>query len=229
MTEKTKAKKIKTDIVMLLDRSGSMGLLRDDAIGGYNTFLYDQQQSKVKGTKFTSIAFSSISETLTFRTKIADAANLTHETYTPMGGTRLHDTLVETINQFRALQTSGEVEAVIFVVLTDGEDNESREFKPDDVRNLIKLCETELNWQFIYLAASESAFTAGSSFGFMQANTAQVAGNAKGIGGAFSGVSGVVREYRSRSSVGNMASTYADVNTQEYVNDALADSGEVDI
>ena len=162
MTQSAPAPKT-THIVVLLDRSGSMENIAADVVGGYNTFIRDQREAGADAT-VTLVQFDSqdphevVYESLT----IADVPKLTSKTFIPRGGTPLFDAtgkLVARIREQRALDTrpTNEQPDVVFVTITDGEENESTEFTLQQLRQLTANCENE-GWTFVYLSAGIDAY-----------------------------------------------------------------------
>ena len=162
MTESAPAPKT-THIVVLLDRSGSMEAIAADVVGGYNTFIRDQREAGADAT-VTLVQFDSQDphEVVYESLAIADVPKLTSKTFIPRGGTPLFDAtgkLVARIREQRALDTrpTNEQPDVVFVTITDGEENESTEFTLQQLRQLTANCENE-GWTFVYLSAGIDAY-----------------------------------------------------------------------
>jgi len=162
MTQSAPAPKT-THIVVLLDRSGSMETIAADVVGGYNTFINDQREAG-GDANVTLVQFDTqdphevVYEGLPF----ADVPKLTSKTFIPRGGTPLFDAtgkLVARIREQRALDTrpTNEQPDVVFVTITDGEENNSTEFSLQQLRQLTANCERE-GWTFVYLSAGIDAY-----------------------------------------------------------------------
>lgn len=143
------------DRVFLLDRSGSMESCWDDTIGGFNSFLSDQ---KPTGGTMTLIQFDHEYNMTCERTKIADVAALTRESYKPRGSTALLDAIGRLIKDWKG-STNPSV-----VILTDGQENSSHNFTKAHIKDLIEQ-KTKDGWTFAYLGANQDAFAEADSIG----------------------------------------------------------------
>ncbi|WP_339060331.1 vWA domain-containing protein [Tepidibacillus marianensis] len=156
-----------TEIIFLLDRSGSMGGLETDTIGGFNAFIEKQRQLEGE-TIVTTVLFDDQYEIL-WNGIDAKKAKLTDQEYYVRGMTALLDAVGKTILDvgYRLSKTSEEEkpEKVIFVITTDGMENASREFNYKKVKELIKHQQEKYNWEFIFLGASIDAAKEADSMG----------------------------------------------------------------
>lgn len=152
-----------TEIIMVLDRSGSMSSVLHDTIGGFNSFLKEQKQC-VGEARLTLVQFDTIYEIVHDGRLIGDVPELTEQTYIPRGMTALLDAVGRCINTVgdRLSKTPEHLRPslVVFVILTDGEENSSQEFKLEQVRDMIKHQTEKYNWQFVFLGADQSSFQA---------------------------------------------------------------------
>lgn len=179
-----------TDIIVVLDRSGSMTTIRQDTIGGFNAFLKEQKALPNPAT-MSLYQFDHEYEAVYERRPLAEAAELTTETFIPRGWTALLDAIGRTI--VRAEATPGHRKVV--VIITDGQENSSKEFTNDKIRELIKSKEA-LGWQFVYLGANQDAFSVASQFGFNYRNTMTVAANAAGTKAMYGAMGQTLSNYR---------------------------------
>ncbi|MBN1314783.1 MAG: VWA domain-containing protein [Anaerolineales bacterium] len=151
-----------THITVILDRTGSMESIRDDTIGGFNTFLKTQQEEPGNAT-LTLVQFDSQDpyEVIHRFKPINQAPELTRQTYVPRATTPLLDALGRGINDLE--QSLGELEPdahpskIIFVVVTDGQENASVEFRKDQIEKMIKEKTEKNDWQFVFLSADLAA------------------------------------------------------------------------
>jgi len=163
--EKNKMTKKVTNVVFLLDETGSMHFCKEDTIGGFNQFLQEQQDSK-NNIKFSLTLFNSIKiEKRYVNTAIKDVKPLTDKTYVPSNCTPLWDAIGSTICSV------ANKKKVLFVILTDGLENASREFTPDIVKELIKDKEENNKWDFLFLGADLSNFNDSHQIGIHTAIT----------------------------------------------------------
>jgi hypothetical protein len=187
---------MKTEIIAIIDRSGSMATIAPDAIGGFNTFLADQKT--VPGeARMTLALFDDRFEYVYKAQPLVSAEPLTDKTFVPRGGTALLDAIGRTLNEQGArIKGDGWAEKVIVCILTDGGENQSREFKRDQIQTMVKHAEAH-GWSFVFLAANQDAFAAGASYGISAAHTMSFAANATGTADAYASMSATTRSLRS--------------------------------
>lgn len=170
-----------TDITVLLDRSGSMASIKSAMESGFKEFL--QQHRAVPSSRLSLIQFDTENpqESVYTAKPIADAPQLD---ITPRGGTPLLDALCRAIDatgeRFRAMAESDRPERILFVIVTDGEENASREFNRANVRDRVTRQSSMYKWQFVYLGANQDAFAEAASFGIHKGTTANYAASARG-------------------------------------------------
>lgn len=157
-----------TSINVILDRSGSMANTVNDTIGGFNNFLREQQ--KVPGEAiFTLALFDHEYELMYDGVPLSEVKELNTSTYVPRGWTALLDAVGRTIKATEAKINSMKEEdrpsKVIFVILTDGNENNSRTYKHAKIMEMVKHQTDEAKWQFIFLGANIDAFAVGNSIG----------------------------------------------------------------
>ena len=164
------SKKNSTLIACVIDRSGSMQGFLEDAVGGFNAFLKGQQEDKSGECKMTLAMFDNLYELKYNNAPIEEVEEFTNASYCPRGSTALFDAIGKTINsvgkELDELKEEDKPEKVIFVILTDGQENASQEFNIDSVKGMIKEQQETWKWEFIYLAADDAGFEAGQTMGF---------------------------------------------------------------
>ncbi|WP_044337109.1 vWA domain-containing protein [Rossellomorea aquimaris] len=188
-----------TEIIFLLDRSGSMSGLESDTIGGFNSFI--EKQSQLPGeTLVTTVLFDDKVEPLWSGIEANDV-KLTQEEYYVRGCTALMDAVGKMILEVgHRLSNLEEVERpgkVIFVITTDGMENASVEFSASKVKDLINHQQERYNWEFIFLGANIDATEEGMNIGIDIENSYQFEASAKGVEKMYDIVSDAVREKRS--------------------------------
>lgn len=161
-----------THINVILDRTGSMGSIRDDIIGGFNTFIKEQINLPGKAT-LSLIQFDTQDpfEVIYNFAPIGFVAELTRETYVPRAGTPLLDAMGRGINDLEKslngiLEEADKPAKVVFVTITDGQENSSREFKRDQIMKMIQEKQERENWQFVFLSADLNSINEALDLGF---------------------------------------------------------------
>jgi uncharacterized protein YegL len=194
---KKKKRTEKTHIICILDRSGSMLSIIDDSIGGFNNFLKTQKDLPDEAT-ITIVLFDHEYEIIYDNVDIKKAKELTTKEWFPRGTTALYDAIGKTINTEK--QNIVKPSKVLVCIVTDGQENASKEFKLDDIKTMIANCEKD-NWNFMYLAANQDAFSVGTSFGVSGNNTYTYTANSRGILNLSSTLSDAATQYRSMSTL----------------------------
>jgi uncharacterized protein YegL len=189
-----------TEIIVISDRSGSMGSIADDAIGGFNTFLKEQQE--VPGEcKFTYCQFDNEYEVVHDGIPIRDMKPLDRSTFVPRGSTALLDAIGRTINVVgeRLAKTSEDQRPgkVIVVILTDGQENFSKEFSRDQIFEMITTQHDQFKWEFVFLAANQDAIAGGASLGISAAGSANYSPDAFGSRAIYKNASMGITSFRS--------------------------------
>jgi hypothetical protein len=177
------------EIVVLLDKSGSMDSIWDSTIEGFNKFLVDQKE-KTENAKMSLIQFDHRYEVSYESVNIQHVALLNHETYVPTGLTALLDSMGKSIRSLQQRLINQEKDtSVIFVVITDGFENASREYTSSSIKQMVKEMETKNEWQFVYLGANQDAISEGARFGFTSKKSMTFANNEEGVSNAFMSLS----------------------------------------
>ncbi|WP_102349043.1 vWA domain-containing protein [Bacillus sp. Marseille-P3661] len=189
-----------TEIIFLLDRSGSMAGLERDTIGGFNTMV--QKQSQLEGeTYLTTVLFDHCYEILWNGVKAQDVT-LTEEDYFVRGSTALLDAVGKTIIDvgYRLSQTREEKRPgkVIFVITTDGLENASREFTYEKVRELINRQQEKYNWEFIFMGANIDAVKEADSIGIKLEHAFNFESTSVGVEEMYNVIAEVVTEIRDK-------------------------------
>lgn len=211
-------KKGYVEIAIVLDRSGSMASIKDDTIGGFNTFLEKQKNlPEVPESKISLYQFDDKYEAVYEAKDTNTASPLDDKTFVPRGSTALHDAIGRTISsmsaRFDSLAEDLKPEKIVFVVITDGCENSSKEFALAGVRNLIQE-RIKKGWEFVYLGADVNSFEDGQQLGFSSANVMQYVGSPIGAQAAFCSVANNTASFSAGRSA-TMSFTPEDRKTQE--------------
>jgi Mg-chelatase subunit ChlD len=165
-----------THIAVLLDRSGSMADVKDETISGFNYFLKEQKTAG-DNASLTLVQFDSESTDVMHEARpVRDVPDLNQDSYQPRGSTPLLDALGQTINStgraLAAIPEANRPDKVVFVVITDGQENASHQFTKARVKEMIDHQTGKYNWQFVYLGANQDAFAEAGAVGIGMANAA---------------------------------------------------------
>ena len=180
-----KKNKEETNIVFLLDRSGSMHGAEEDTIGGYNSYIENQ---KLDNVKVTTILFDDKYEYLTKNTPINEVKKLTNKEYYTRGSTALLDAIGKSISYMEEL----EKKKVIFIITTDGYENSSTTYTKEEIKKLIQKHET---WEFIYIGADIDSYEEAFKLGIKNSNIANYEKSQKGIRKLYSAIGKVSKSF----------------------------------
>ena len=161
-------KKNLTELVCILDKSGSMASLTDDTIGGFNSLIKKQKDDDAE-CLVTTVLFNSNIEILHNRVPLKDVKDITTKDYQAMGCTALLDAIGVSIDKIKNEHANTPKEKrpdkVLFAIITDGAENSSREYNIKQVKSLVNTCQELLGWEFIFLGANIDAIETASTFG----------------------------------------------------------------
>ncbi|MGI6003675.1 MAG: vWA domain-containing protein [Lachnospiraceae bacterium] len=193
-----------TELVFILDRSGSMAGLESDTIGGYNAFL--QKQKKQDGEcRITTVLFDNQIELLHDRIDLPAVRPLTEQDYQVGGCTALNDAIGLTVSRIGDVQkrTAEEYRAgkVLFVIITDGLENASRRYSTTQVRAMIRRQKEKYHWEFVFLGANMDAAEQAEELGIGADRAADYAADPDGTELNFRVMSEAVSSYRQKGVV----------------------------
>ena len=185
-----------TEIVFILDRSGSMSGLEKDTIGGFNAMI--EKQKKLDGKCYVStVLFDNVSEVIHDRVKLEDIRPMTEDNYYVRGCTALLDAIGGAIKHIGNIHKYARPEDVpmhtMFVITTDGMENASRRFTSDEVRNMIERQKEKYGWEFIFVAANIDAVETAKSFGISEDRAVNYHADKKGTACLYNSVSEAVQ------------------------------------
>lgn len=193
-----------TDITLVVDRSGSMESIRDDAEGGINTMIADQAREPGEAL-LTLVQFDTEYE---FVHRGVPVAQVPRYQLVPRGGTALLDAVGRAINETGArlaqMPEADRPGLVIFVVMTDGHENSSREFTKAQIREMIERQQNVYSWHFTFLGADAGAFAEARGMGISSPGAAQYARSK--VEAAYRGTSSKVSRMRRQQATGQSVS-----------------------
>jgi uncharacterized protein YegL len=191
----------KTDIIFILDKSGSMHGLEDDTIGGFNAFI-DKQKALSDEARVTTILFDTRVTVLYDRSDLKAIKPLTRNEYFTGSSTALLDAVGNAVQDFKHRQESGDgnfdAEKVIFIITTDGYENSSHEYSYSSVKALIEEQKSK-GWEFIFLGANIDALGTADMMGVSRSRSKNYHNDSQGVSVNFDTVSDAVESYRSSS------------------------------
>lgn len=197
-------KKGSTELVFVLDKSGSMAGLESDTIGGFNAML--NKQKVVAGEcRITTVLFDHRCLLLHDRIDIRAVSPMTEREYFVGGSTALLDAVGMAVHKLEAVRESTaeayRAEKVVFVIITDGAENASREYSAPQVRAMIQRERAEHGWEFIFLGANIDAVETAERFGIARSRAADYVPDEAGTALNFQAMSKAVATFRETSVV----------------------------
>lgn len=164
-------KKNLTEIVFILDRSGSMCALEADTIGGFNAMI--EKQKKTEGEALIStVLFDNVSQVIHDRVPVQDIQPMTDKEYTTRGCTALLDAIGGAIHHIGNIHKYARAEDVpehtLFVITTDGMENASRRYDSEKVKKMIERQKETYGWEFLFLGANIDAVATARHFGISE-------------------------------------------------------------
>lgn len=197
-------KKGLTELVFILDRSGSMSGLERDTIGGYNSLLKKQKKEPGEAA-ITTVLFDDRYELLHDRVNLKGVSPITDKEYFVRGSTALLDAIGRTIDKIGNAQkhTAEEerAEKVMFVITTDGMENASREYGFDKIKAMIEHQKEKYGWEFIFIGANIDAVETAGRFGISANRAANYHADALGTAVLYDAVSQTVSRARSAAPI----------------------------
>ncbi len=190
-------KKSKAEVIVILDRSGSMSTIKSDVEGGFKTFI--DKQKKEPGECFVSLyQFDTEYEAVFENQDIQDLGKMKLE---PRGGTALLDAIGRTINKvgerLRDTKEKDRPESVIILIMTDGQENSSREFTKSKIKQMVEHQRAKYNWHFVFVGSNQDAILTGADYGFIGASSLSFANSTMGVSATYSALSKGVSSMRS--------------------------------
>lgn len=199
----TKAEPVQ--IVCILDRSGSMWHLAEDTIGGYNSFLAKQRQER-GAAEVTTVLFDDKYDKIVEAVDIKTVPELTTKEYYARGMTALLDavgrTVMDTVGRLDKAGVCPAKRRVLFLIMTDGKENDSKEYSKADVKAMIETAAREYKWNFIFMGANIDSAAEAKSIGIGADHAVDYDHDSSGVRRSFSRMDAAVSEMREKGSVG---------------------------
>jgi uncharacterized protein YegL len=188
-----------TELVFILDRSGSMGGLESDTIGGFNSLIEKQKKQEGK-CLVTTVLFDHEILTLHDRVPLEEIKPLSEKDYEVRGCTALLDAIGMTVNHIIGIHKYARKEDVpqntMFVIMTDGMENASREYSAHQVKKMIELEKKRYGWEFLFIGANIDAVETGRSFGISADRAVNYRADSRGTNVVYEAVSNAVGRMR---------------------------------
>ena len=190
-----KAKNNITELVFILDRSGSMSGLESDTIGGFNGLI--EKQRKQEGKCYVStVLFDNVSEVLHDRVKLSEIEPMTDKDYTVRGCTALIDAIGGAIHHIGNIHKYARPEDVpehtMFVITTDGLENASHKYSSDEVKKMVERQKEEFGWEFLFIGANIDSVETAKHFGIGADRAVNYHADHQGTGVVFEAVADTV-------------------------------------
>ncbi len=193
-----------TELVFILDRSGSMSGLEKDTIGGFNSLLNRQKESEGECV-VTTVLFDDRYELLHDRIPLRGITTLTEKDYFVRGSTALFDAIGKTIHKIALVQKhtvdAERAEKVLFVITTDGMENASREYDVYGIRQLIQRQKAQFGWEFLFLGANIDAIGTAETMGIQADYATNFVADAQGTELNYSALNDAVTHLRKNKSM----------------------------
>lgn len=196
-----------SELVFILDRSGSMSGLEGDTIGGFNSLI--EKQKKEEGRCYvTTVLFDNVSETLHDRVDLKDIRPISEKEYSVRGCTALLDALGDTIRRIsdihRYIRPEDVPQHTTFVIMTDGMENASHSYDSRTVKRMIERKKEENSWEFLFLAANIDAVETAAKIGIAEDRAVDYRADSLGTRIAYEAVAETVSSARAGRAISPM-------------------------
>ena len=210
-----------TELVFILDRSGSMAGLENDTIGGFNSLI--EKQKKEEGECFVStVLFDNVSEVIYDRVKLSEIRPMTGEDYYVRGSTALIDAIGGAIHHISNIHKYARPEDVpahtMFVITTDGMENSSREYTSDQVKKMVESKKEKDGWEFLFIGANIDSVETARHFGIGRDRAVNYHADGRGTAVLYEAVNDAVECVRKCSSVAPTWSRKIDEDNESRIN-----------
>lgn len=221
MVAKKDGKKLKTQIAIVLDRSGSMSACRKEAVDAFNEQVATiRKNSKKMDTRVSLFTFSTTPDEPTFfDVAVSNLRELTMDDYVPSGMTAMFDAVAKAVDKLIGLKESKDT-AYLMVIISDGQENNSHEITREAIAAKIKALQDGKHWTFTYLGANQDLADISKHLGIPMGNTMAFVGTAAGYSGAAVSMVGATAAYLCARGTGlSSSSTFYDTTKVQSAND----------
>ena len=213
-------KKNLTEIVFILDRSGSMAGLEDDTIGGFNAFIAKQKKEEGEAL-ISTVLFDDRCEVIYDRVDLRKIEPMTDKQYYVRGCTALLDALGGAIhhigNVHKYAREEDRPEKTLFIITTDGMENASRRYDYDRVRTMVERQKEKYNWEFLFLGANMDAIETAGHFGISKDRAVNFVCDSEGTKLNYEVLSAAVTGFRAcKSAAPKLADGWCDAIEEDY-------------
>lgn len=189
------------ELVLIFDRSGSMNSIWTDAVGGFNSFIEQQRKNlKDKQVKFTLAMFDDQYLLPYEGIDLHSQSQINIDNYQPRGTTALYDAIGKTINtvgqRLRNMQQQDRPQKVIVAIMTDGQENASKQFRIEQIKQMIETQQHVYNWSFLFLSSDLQSFNASISYGINANSRVYYSQDSSGYTGSYSAYSQLSRSIK---------------------------------
>lgn len=189
-----------TEMVFILDRSGSMVGLESDTIGGFNSMI-EKQKAEPGEALVSTVLFDDVHEVLHNRVKLSEIQPLTDKDYWVRGCTALHDAIGRAVSHivrvYRHSRPEDIPEKTVFTIITDGMENASQQYNGRDIKRMIEHEKEKYGWEFLFIGANIDAITTAEHLGIDRSRSANYMADSKGTGVVFASLGRVMFDMRS--------------------------------
>lgn len=189
-----------TEIIAIIDRSGSMGSMTNDVICGMNQFIKDQKNLDGEA-KFSLILFDNVINHVYERIPLEEVPLFDNTTYYVGGSTAMYDAIAYAMNTIGSdLHKTDESERpskVLFCIMTDGADNASREYNANNIKDMIQHQTEKYSWEFVFMAANINVQETADAIGIRNGSSFAFTSTSDGMKGVYDTLSSYTTSYRS--------------------------------
>jgi len=204
-----------TLVTFILDKSGSMSSVAQATISGFNEYVDTLRGDKKSKYAMSLTLFDTTVEKVYANEEIKDVPELSSTNYRPGGGTALYDAAVQTIKETEKSLKTGQ--KVLCVIMTDGQENSSKEFTDKDLKEAMARLEKKGNWTFVFLGANQDSYAVAQQFGLSAQNVSNYNSSDIGTRGTFSKMATNTTMYAASASL-NTQSFFSKEDQQDLEN-----------